>query len=143
MTTLLASTQERIKKFFKDLVQESARYNMYINAQKSKIIMVVSRQDNISVQVDHEGEFLEQVHDFMGGGKPWRCVSLGSRHQLGEKPYFRFSHPAGIAYNHGSPDQLPPRGPPRATTERYSLCRMLVRAGRAPMNLQTVYTDCR
>jgi len=45
-TTLLASTQERIRKFFKDLVQESARYNMYINAQKSKI-MVVSRQDNI------------------------------------------------------------------------------------------------
>jgi len=62
-TTLLASTQERIKKFFKDLVQESARYNMYINAQKSKI-MVVSEQDNISVQVDHEGESLEQVHDF-------------------------------------------------------------------------------
>ena len=28
---------------------------MYINAQKSKI-MVVSRQDNISVQVDHERE---------------------------------------------------------------------------------------
>ena len=27
-TTLLASTQERIRKFFKDLVQESARYNM-------------------------------------------------------------------------------------------------------------------
>ena len=51
------------KKFFKDLVQESACYNMYINAQKSKI-MVVSRQDNISVQVDHEGESLEQVHDF-------------------------------------------------------------------------------
>ena len=62
-TTLLASTQERIRKFFKDLVQESARYNMYINAQKYKI-MVVSRQDNISVQVDHEGESLEQVHDF-------------------------------------------------------------------------------
>ena len=62
-TTLLASTQERIRKFFKDLVQESARYNMYINAQKSKI-MVVSRQDNISVQVDHEGESLKQVHDF-------------------------------------------------------------------------------
>jgi len=60
-TTLLARTQERIKKFFKDLVQESACYNMYINAQKSKI-MVVSRQDNISVQVDHEGESLEQVH---------------------------------------------------------------------------------
>jgi len=55
--------QERIRNFFKDLVQESARYNMYINAQKSKI-MVVSRQDNISVQVDHEGESLEQVHDF-------------------------------------------------------------------------------
>ena len=36
---------------------------MYINAQKSKT-MVVSRQDNISVQVDHEGESLEQVHDF-------------------------------------------------------------------------------
>ena len=36
---------------------------MYINAQKSKI-MAVSRQDNISVQVDHEGESLEQVHDF-------------------------------------------------------------------------------
>jgi len=62
-TTLLASTQKRIRKFFKDLVQESARYNMYINAQKSKI-MVVSRQDNISVQMDHEGESLEQVHDF-------------------------------------------------------------------------------
>jgi len=62
-TTLLASSQERIRKFFKDLVQESARYNMYINAQKSKI-MVVSRQDNISVQADYEGESLEQVHDF-------------------------------------------------------------------------------
>ena len=60
-TTLLASTQERIRKFFKDLVQESARYDTYINAHK---IMVVSRQDNISVQVDHEGESLEQVHDF-------------------------------------------------------------------------------
>jgi len=36
---------------------------MYINAHKSKI-MVASRQDNISVQVDHEGESLEQVHDF-------------------------------------------------------------------------------
>ena len=34
-----------------------------INAQKSKI-MLVSRQDNISVQVDHEGESLEQVRDF-------------------------------------------------------------------------------
>ena len=55
--------KESIRKFFKDLVQESARYNMYINAQKSKI-MVVSRQDNISVQVDHEGESSEQVHDF-------------------------------------------------------------------------------
>jgi len=63
LRTLLASTQERIRKFFKDLVQESARYNTYINAQKSKT-MVVSRQDNISVQVDHEGELLEQVHDF-------------------------------------------------------------------------------
>ena len=62
-TTLLATTQERIRKFFKDLVQESARYNMYINAQKSKI-MVVSRQDNILVQVDREGESLEQVHNF-------------------------------------------------------------------------------
>jgi len=50
-------------KFFKYLVQESARYNMYINAQKSKI-MLVSRQDNISVQVDHEEKSLEQVHDF-------------------------------------------------------------------------------
>jgi len=28
----------RIRKFFKDLVQESARYNMYINAQKSKMV---------------------------------------------------------------------------------------------------------
>ena len=61
--TLLASTQERIRKFFEDLVQERACYNMYINAQKSKI-MVVSRHGNISVQVDHEGESLEQVHDF-------------------------------------------------------------------------------
>jgi len=51
------------KEILKDLVQESARYNMYTNAQKSKI-MVVSRQDNIPVQVDHEGESLEQVHDF-------------------------------------------------------------------------------
>jgi len=43
---------------------------MYINAQKSKT-MVVSRQDNISVQVDHEGESLEQVHDvkFLGSYK--------------------------------------------------------------------------
>jgi len=43
-TTLLASTQKRIRKFFKDLVQESARYNMYINAQKSKIMVVSTRQ---------------------------------------------------------------------------------------------------
>ena len=62
-TTLLASTQEKIRKFFKDLVQESECYNMYINAQKSEI-MVVSRQDNISVQEDHKGESLEKVHDF-------------------------------------------------------------------------------
>jgi len=61
-TTLLASAQERIRNFFKDLVQESACYNMNINAQKSKI-MVVSRQDDISVQVDHEGESLEQMHN--------------------------------------------------------------------------------
>ena len=40
---------------------------MYINAQKFKI-MVVSRQDNISVQVDHEGESLEQVK-FLGSYK--------------------------------------------------------------------------
>jgi len=60
--TLLASTQEKIRKFFEDLVEERARYNMY-NAQKSKI-MVVSRHNNISVQVDHEGESLEQVHYF-------------------------------------------------------------------------------
>jgi len=46
-TTSLANNQE----IFQNLVQESARYNMYIDAQKSKI-MVVSRQDNISVQVD-------------------------------------------------------------------------------------------
>jgi len=36
---------------------------MYINAQKSKT-KVISKQDNISVQVDHEGESLEQVRDF-------------------------------------------------------------------------------
>ena len=35
-TTLLASTQERIRNFFKNLVQERAHYNMYINAHKSK-----------------------------------------------------------------------------------------------------------
>ena len=42
-TTLLASTQERIRNFFKDLVQESARYNMYINAQKSKTMVVTGQ----------------------------------------------------------------------------------------------------
>ena len=35
-----------------------------ISMHRSPKIMVVSRQDNISVQVDHEGESLEQVHDF-------------------------------------------------------------------------------
>ena len=60
---MIDDDSKTIRKFFKDLVQESAHYNMYINAQKSKI-MVVSRQDNISVQVDREGESLEQVHDF-------------------------------------------------------------------------------
>jgi len=74
-TTLLASTQERIRKFFEDLVQERACYNMYINAQKSKI-MVVSRHGNISVQVDHEGESLEQVQDFKFLGSLFQLYCL-------------------------------------------------------------------
>jgi len=43
--------------------------------------------------------FLRKVKNvvYQRGEKPWRCVSLDSRHQLGEKPYFRFSPPAGIA----------------------------------------------
>ena len=49
------------------MVQESECYNMYINAQKSEI-MVVSRQDNISVQEDNKGESLEKVHNFKFAG---------------------------------------------------------------------------
>ena len=63
ITCQLPVHKKESRNFSKYLVQESARYNMYINARKSKI-MVVSRQDNIAVQVDHEGESLEQVHDF-------------------------------------------------------------------------------
>jgi len=40
-----------------------ARKTRMIGLQYGEKIMVVSRQDNISVQVDH-GESLEQVHDF-------------------------------------------------------------------------------
>ena len=47
---------------------------MYVNAQKSKT-MVVTRQDNISVQVDHEEESLEQVHDFKFLGSYKSAVS--------------------------------------------------------------------
>jgi len=35
-TTLLASTQQKAKKIFKDLIVESAQYNMQINAKKTK-----------------------------------------------------------------------------------------------------------
>ena len=58
--SLLQATSSSVHALTTILVQESAHYNMYINAQKSKI-MVVSRQDNISMQVDHEGESLEQT----------------------------------------------------------------------------------
>jgi len=58
--TLLASTQEKIRKFFKDLVQESARCNTCNQCTEVQNNGIVSRQDNNSVQVDHEGESMEQ-----------------------------------------------------------------------------------
>ena len=41
-TTLLASTQEKAKKIFKDLILESAQYNMQINAIRLLISLVQS-----------------------------------------------------------------------------------------------------
>jgi len=62
-TTLLASTQEKAKKIFKDLTLESAQYNMQINAKKTKA-MVVTRNEGIQAKLQHEGEYLDQVKDF-------------------------------------------------------------------------------
>jgi len=62
-TTLLASTQEKAKKIFKDLILESAQYNMQINAKKTKTL-VVTRNEGIQAKLEHEGEYLDQVKDF-------------------------------------------------------------------------------
>ena len=51
-TTLLASTQEKAKKIFKDLILESAQYNMQINAKKTKA-MVVTRNEGIQAKLEH------------------------------------------------------------------------------------------
>jgi len=71
------------------------------------------------------------VEVWQGGGvMPWWCVGLDSRHQLalrGEevRDLILCFLPLLVYLNHGSLDQLPLRGPPpRATTERYSLCRL-------------------
>ena len=56
--------------------------------------------------------------------KSWFKAPASSSGRRGEKPYLRFPPPAG------SPDQLPPRGtPPRATTVRYSICRLNAGSG--------------
>jgi len=60
-TTLLASTQEKAKKIVKDLILESAQYNMLINAKKTKT-MVVTRNEGIQSKLEHE--YLDQVKDF-------------------------------------------------------------------------------
>ena len=60
-TTLLASTQEKAKKIVKDLILESAQYNMLINAKKTKT-MVVTRNEGIQAKLEHE--YLDQVKDF-------------------------------------------------------------------------------
>jgi len=57
-TTLLASTQEKAKKIFKDLILESAQYNMQINAKKTKT-MVVTRNEGIQAKLEHKGEYLD------------------------------------------------------------------------------------
>ena len=62
-TTLLASTQEKAQKIFKDLILESAQYNMQINVKKTKT-MVVTRNEGIQAKLEHEGEHLDQVKDF-------------------------------------------------------------------------------
>jgi len=49
---LLASTQEQAKKIFKDLILESAQYNMQINAKKTKT-MVVTRNEGIQAKLEH------------------------------------------------------------------------------------------
>ena len=64
-TTLLASTQEKAKKIFnifKDLIVESAQYNMQINAKKTKA-MVVTRNEGIQAKLEHEG-YLDQVKEY-------------------------------------------------------------------------------
>ena len=48
---------------FKDLILESAQYNMQINVKKTKA-MVVTRNEGIQVKLEHEGEYLDQVKDF-------------------------------------------------------------------------------
>jgi len=62
-TTLLASTQEQAKKIVKDLILESAQYNMQINAKKTKTL-VVTRNKGIQAKLEHEGEHLDKVNDF-------------------------------------------------------------------------------
>ena len=53
--------------------------------------MVVSRQDNISGQVDHEGESLELVHDFKFLGSYatfYGCPALPAQHKRATMLYF-------------------------------------------------------
>jgi len=50
-TTLLASTQEKAKKIFKNLILESAQYNMQINVKKTKA-MVVTRNEGIQAKLE-------------------------------------------------------------------------------------------
>ena len=56
-TTLLASTQEKAKEIFKDLILESAQYNMQKNVKKTKA-MVVTQNEGIQAKLEHEGEYL-------------------------------------------------------------------------------------
>ena len=62
-TTIISSSASRIRKYFQDLVTESKYYNTKINATKTKV-MVVSRQEDVQLEVNHGGQQLEQVQSF-------------------------------------------------------------------------------
>ena len=58
-TILLASTQEKAKKIFKDLILESAQYNMQINAKKTKAMVVTRNEGTQAKKMEHEHTWIK------------------------------------------------------------------------------------
>ena len=62
-TTLMATTEEKGRNQFEDLVRESEQFNMKINTKKTKV-MCVSRRNRAPFDISLEGVPVEQVREF-------------------------------------------------------------------------------